>query len=351
MVSEDHLMLALATVFSIFVKYAVGLWGYSGYDTPPMYGDYEAQRHWMEVTVNLPVHLWYRYDLQYWGLDYPPLTAYFSWIFGYLARILCPTMVEFNTSRGIETPDSRLFMRASVIILELLIYAPSILFLLSSIPNKYLTQQPLHKAMMYSICILTPSMILIDHGHFQYNCVSIGFSLLGAYFILQNYDILGSVFFCCGLNFKQMTLYYAPVFFFALLRKCFTHVASSSIAHFIRLGLTVIATFGLLWSPFCIFHGSNETCLEALSQVLYRIFPFNRGIFEDKVANLWYVTSVVFDYRTMFTNEQMANMSLLLTLLMLSPIAFDLIVRRISSTRFILALTNSALVSLNKLFE
>ena len=47
---------------------------------PPLFGDYEAQRHWMEVTTNLPLHAWYTggpgNDLAYWGLDYPPLTAY-----------------------------------------------------------------------------------------------------------------------------------------------------------------------------------------------------------------------------------------------------------------------------------
>lgn len=53
-----------------------------GFDTPPMYGDFEAQRHWMEVTTSLPVSQWYFYDLGYWGLDYPPLTAYHSWLLG-----------------------------------------------------------------------------------------------------------------------------------------------------------------------------------------------------------------------------------------------------------------------------
>lgn len=37
-----------------------------------MFGDYEAQRHWMELTVHLGFREWYTYDLQYWGLDYPP---------------------------------------------------------------------------------------------------------------------------------------------------------------------------------------------------------------------------------------------------------------------------------------
>lgn len=47
-----------------------------------MFGDYEAQRHWMELTIHLPISQWYTYDLRYWGLDYPPLTAYVSWICG-----------------------------------------------------------------------------------------------------------------------------------------------------------------------------------------------------------------------------------------------------------------------------
>ena len=54
----------------------------TGQETPPMYGDYEAQRHWMELTIHLPFRQWYTYDLQYWGLDYPPLTAYVSWLCG-----------------------------------------------------------------------------------------------------------------------------------------------------------------------------------------------------------------------------------------------------------------------------
>lgn len=51
-----------------------------------MFGDYEAQRHWMEITVNLTPVEWYKNssnnDLLYWGLDYPPLTAYHSYLNG-----------------------------------------------------------------------------------------------------------------------------------------------------------------------------------------------------------------------------------------------------------------------------
>lgn len=56
--------------------------GSIGFLICPMHGDFEAQRHWMELTIHLPMSKWYTYDLQYWGLDYPPLTAYHSWLFG-----------------------------------------------------------------------------------------------------------------------------------------------------------------------------------------------------------------------------------------------------------------------------
>lgn len=49
---------------------------------PPMHGDFEAQRHWMEITKHLPVREWYWHELEWWGLDYPPLTAYHSWVLG-----------------------------------------------------------------------------------------------------------------------------------------------------------------------------------------------------------------------------------------------------------------------------
>ena len=61
---------------------------YPGQGTPPMFGDYEAQRHWMEITNHLPTRQWYTYDLQYWGLDYPPLTAYHSWLCGKMCVVL-----------------------------------------------------------------------------------------------------------------------------------------------------------------------------------------------------------------------------------------------------------------------
>ncbi|KAL1227125.1 3-glucosyltransferase,Dolichyl pyrophosphate Man9GlcNAc2 alpha-1, partial [Trichinella pseudospiralis] len=43
-----------------------------------------------KLLLILPLNEWYihtnRNDLMYWGLDYPPLTAYHSFLFGKLAQ-------------------------------------------------------------------------------------------------------------------------------------------------------------------------------------------------------------------------------------------------------------------------
>jgi alpha-1,3-glucosyltransferase len=98
----------------------------------------------MELTNHLPTRQWYTYDLQYWGLDYPPLTAYHSWLFGkmcvYIGFCACslsplltvnsgsfidPMWFALDTSRGIETPASKFYMRTTVILSDLAIYIPA----------------------------------------------------------------------------------------------------------------------------------------------------------------------------------------------------------------------------------
>jgi len=75
-------------IVAIFFRLLVGLHSYSGEGVAPIYGDFEAQRHWMEITVNTPLKDWYRNtgtnDLNYWGLDYPPLSAYWAYVTGFM---------------------------------------------------------------------------------------------------------------------------------------------------------------------------------------------------------------------------------------------------------------------------
>ena len=61
-------------------------------------------------------------DLQYWGLDYPPLTAYHSWVGGAVAHSLNPDWVSLNASRGHESWEHKLYMRYTVLAADVLVY-------------------------------------------------------------------------------------------------------------------------------------------------------------------------------------------------------------------------------------
>ncbi|XP_010788819.1 dolichyl pyrophosphate Man9GlcNAc2 alpha-1,3-glucosyltransferase-like isoform X1 [Notothenia coriiceps] len=170
-------LVSLCVLLGLAARWGVSLNSYSGAGKTPMFGDYEAQRHWQEVTYNLPVQEWYfnttKNDLNYWGLDYPPLTAYHSLICAFVAKTINPEWVELHKSRGYESPAHKLFMRATVLVADLLIYIPAVVLYCL-----YLTEGSSKKKVSTLLCfLLYPGLILVDYGHFQYPLCTSAFLL------------------------------------------------------------------------------------------------------------------------------------------------------------------------------
>ncbi|KAG3010572.1 putative dolichyl pyrophosphate Man9GlcNAc2 alpha-1,3-glucosyltransferase [Phytophthora cactorum] len=305
----------LVWMLPVLIRWLVGLHSYSGEHTPPMFGDYEAQRHWMEITINLPISDWYfnttSNDLLYWGLDYPPLTAYVSYLFGRVAHVTEPAMVELTTSRGYESATSKVLMRKSVLLCDIALFIPAIYSVARAI---YGNEQWTRRMSFLLLVLLQPAILLIDHGHFQYNNVCLGFTALGVALILQGHEFLGSICYCLALNFKQMALYYAPAF------------------------VAVIATFALMWFPFCAYSSTKENCLSMIAQVVHRIFPFGRGLFEDKVANFWCIADFVLKIRRNVTPALQMRLCTAMTIIGFSPSIIDLLRRKPTNLRFVLSL-------------
>ncbi|XP_060078791.1 dolichyl pyrophosphate Man9GlcNAc2 alpha-1,3-glucosyltransferase-like [Ylistrum balloti] len=329
------MQLMLIALVAVLVRWCVSLCKYSGAGKRPMFGDYEAQRHWMEITYNLPVHEWYnqteRNDLQYWGLDYPPLTAYHSWLCGLIANKINPAWVALKTSRGFESPEHKLFMRYSVLVADILFFFPVVfLMFMKNEQTKYAMSKSL------VLMLLSPGLILIDHGHFQYNCVSLGFLLLAVMLIGKGRELWGSVFFVLALNYKQMELFHAFPFFFYLLGLCFRKLDQNRVMRLMKIAITVITTFAVCWAPFL----SNK---DSALQVLHRLFPFSRGLYEDKVANVWCSLSVVVKLKDILNRDQLVLLCLTSTLLMCLPSSLNLLFKP-SFLRFKYALINCSLV-------
>lgn len=333
--------LALIILFAIIIRWAISLHPYSGAGKPPMHGDYEAQRHWMEITFNLPVEDWYHNttdnDLQYWGLDYPPLTAYHSLALGIVSDYLNESWVTLHKSRGIESYDHKLFMRYTVLIVDLLIYLPAtfvyFLFCSSGLYDRS------NQLVFCTISLLYPGLMLIDYGHFQYNCVSLGFALWGVIGLCTGHDLLGSVAFVLALNYKQMELYHAVPFFCYLLGRCIAQLRKNfqdGVVMLLKISAVVLVAFFVCWIPFL-------RNWEQIVQVLHRLFPFSRGLFEDKVANVWCSLSLVIKFKQIFEIPSVIKICLMTTLLCIIPSSLDLLFRP-SISKFKYSLVNSSLI-------
>ncbi|XP_066548514.1 dolichyl pyrophosphate Man9GlcNAc2 alpha-1,3-glucosyltransferase [Amia ocellicauda] len=333
---EPCSLASLCVLLGLTARWAVSLSSYSGAGKGPMFGDYEAQRHWQEVTYNLPVQEWYfntsDNNLLYWGLDYPPLTAYHSLLCAHVAQRINPDWVALHTSRGHESIKHKLYMRATVLVADIVIYIPAVILYCL-----YLSEGSARKKVATMLCILLyPGLILIDYGHFQYNCVSLGLALWAVLALGLGWDVVGSLAFCLALNYKQMELYHSLPFFCFLLGKCLKQgLGAGGFLRLLKIAVTVVGSFALCWLPFL----SDP---QQIVQVLRRLFPVDRGLFEDKVANTWCSLSILIKIKNLLSPETQLRLSFAATLLFLLPSSMKLLMQP-TFRGFKLALVNCSL--------
>ncbi|KAF5748023.1 ALG6 ALG8 glycosyltransferase family [Tripterygium wilfordii] len=324
-------------VFALLIRVATSLHSYSGAGNPPNFGDYEAQRHWMEITLNLPAREWYRNsttnDLSYWGLDYPPLTAYQSFFHGLFLKNFDPESVSLFTSRGHESYLGKLLMRWTVLSSDVLIFFPAVLWFVLVHYGGRSSSCASDIAWHIAMLLLSPCVILIDHGHFQYNCISLGLTVAAVAAILSQKDLVACVLFSLALNHKQMSAYFAPAFFSHLLGKCFRR--RYPVLEVAKLGLMVLGTFAVLWWPY--LHS-----MDTFFGVLSRLAPFERGIYEDYVANFWCTTSILIKWKRLFATQSLKLLSLTITILTCLPSMVQQVLAP-SSKGFLYGLLNCSL--------
>ena len=80
----------------------------------------------------------------------------------------------------------------------------------------------------------------------------------------------------------------------------------------LRIGTVTVASFAVVFAPFL-------SSPSLLLQSIHRIFPFARGLFEDKVANLWCALNVAVKLRDLASVSVLAKLALLTTLAAVLP--------------------------------
>ena len=304
---------------SLFIKVLVSSYGYSGENNPPKFGDFEAQRHWMEITYNLEVNKWYKESelnpSTYWPIDYPPMSAYFAWLWGNVFKFLIPQSVAFYSSRGYEEPNFRRLMRFSVLITDLICFHLPLQYFFKTFytynkkkPTKY------DKIKIYIGLILSlfsPCLVLIDNGHFQYNCVMLGSFIMAASFVLKKKFYYAIIFMAISINFKQMGVYYLIPF--GIYTIAFSFKNNKWYISIFKVLTYIVFTaicFLIIWYPFIYTNTYQD--------VIKRIFPLWRGIFEDKVATFW-CTFNVFKKLNNFSENNLLIASIVLTTIFSLP--------------------------------
>ncbi|KAK4538621.1 hypothetical protein CDCA_CDCA19G4646 [Cyanidium caldarium] len=279
----------LCAVLGIGIRCAVGLFPYSGEASPPRYGDYEAHRHWSAVTLHQrPPETWYRYRVEYWGIDYPPWSAFHAYAMGRLAQWLGVADAVALSADGYESATSRAVFRALVVVNDAALFFP-------------LSFGACHGQLpcFAFLTVLQPCWVLVDHAHFQYNCVLLALvlAMIATYRRWRHTCLAGAVL------FKQMALYYAPVLLADDLHQRWTERQ-----WWIDLGVGAL-----------LFGGSLRPFRPV--DVLRRVFPFERGIYEDKVANFWCVFTPVLRRTGLLRSTRLPWLCAALTAMAAAPFA------------------------------
>ncbi len=166
--------LLFAVSVAVLLRYSIGLAGYSGDHSPPEYGDYEVHRHWMEIAVGLPPSQWYQESEQeyaYKGVDYPPFCMYVHYAMGQVLKRYLPESLVYTVSRGFESEQLKFFMRSTVVTFDVLLLFTGVVYFLA---HFYKTLEFSHRFTFLILAADVPCQLLIDHGHFHYNCVMLG---------------------------------------------------------------------------------------------------------------------------------------------------------------------------------
>ena len=147
-----------------------------------------------------------------------------------------PAAVALESSRGYESPSSKMLLRHTALASDALIFLPAALASAAVFGGRRGSAGYL--AVLVGL-LFSPAAVLIDHGHFQYNCIGLGLAAGGAAAAAAGRDVLAALLFSLSLNHKQMGLYYAPAFFAYLLGKC---LQRRTVAGKVRVGRQHAAT-------------------------------------------------------------------------------------------------------------
>lgn len=133
-------------------------------------------------------------------------------------------------------------------------------------------------------------LLIVDHVHFQYNGLLLGFLLLSLSYLEEGRDLMGGFAFAVLLCFKHLFAVAAPVYFVYLLKHYCCRGGGGVVRGAGRvfiMGGAVAVAFVAAFGPF-LYHGQ-------MKQVISRMFPFGRGLCHAYWAPNFWVFYIMLD--------------------------------------------------------
>ena len=290
--------------------------------------DFDVHRNWLAITRTLPVSEWYFDDnsnTTVHTLDYPPLFAFFeaflsnnfisSWLVQ-SGRLDQRCFDRLPDNDNTPSDECVFFQRLTVILSDSVFilgayYASRCIYHISSSRNDSRKapkkDHPLFSNAMIAtiLIIINPGILLLDHVHFQYNGMLLGLLLISIGFMAkastsasvtsfkEKNDVIAAIFYAALLTFKHLYLTLGPLYFIYLLRHCCFELKKNNSSinkiRFASLGFIKLASCTLITIliPFLPFLSQSDP-LSQMTQMLRRLFPFQRGLCHDYwAANIW----------------------------------------------------------------
>jgi alpha-1,3-glucosyltransferase len=169
--------------------------------------------------------------------------------------------------------------------------------------------------MVLLLILINPLMVIIDHGHFQYNNVMHGFFVLALFFLYTEKYILAIIFYSFCINFKQMGLYYAIPFPLYVIKKLFFSKSKKNENNNILISIIYVGLYGIVTLITNVIIYLPWLKNNKMNDVFSRIFPVRRGIYEDKVATFWCTLNIIYKLNNHFNNSVLIKLALVFTII------------------------------------
>ncbi len=146
-------------------------------------------------------------------------------------------------------------MRLSVLFVEMIFLFPAIYLLAQQFTHTQYTITRRYTSLVLLSLLIKPDIILVDHGHFQYNSLILGLILSAFYCLLNKNYYICCLLFTIAIHSKQMAVYYALAFFAGLIGKVINDYRMNHlkiIGEILKFAIIVITVSLIIWLPFII---------------------------------------------------------------------------------------------------